>query len=285
MNGAVTDTTPAAWRVPGADIPVDLVTVRRAIVRTADTAADLVEGIEDLRAPVPGSDWSAAEAATHLILVLRAFAAGMEGRLDAWGTPQGEAIVQALADIGDPLNAASMARQLREAAQTFDHAAVSRPPDHVFATPWYEIDKTNLVGTMTCLVLGEVVLHGHDIATAVGRAWPIDPEDSRRIISGVFPVKALALVNPDTAGDVRATYELHVDGGPDFVVRFHDGTVTVEPGGSCAVDCHLGGDPGAILFLGYGRADPHDLFAQGRLRAWGDDPSLGLTFSTLLKKP
>ena len=285
MNGTAVDETPASWRVPGADVPVDLVAVREAIVRVGEEAAEILGDVTDFGAPVPRSEWTAGDAAAHLILVLRGFTAAIEGRLDAWGTPEGQEIARVLADVGHPLEAGRLAGHLRDAVPAFVHAAAGKSPDHRFSTPWYEVDKTNLVGPMTCLVLGEVVLHGCDVAMAIGRPWPIDPEDSRRIISGVFPVKAPALVNPDTAGGVRASFELHVDGGPEMVVRFCDGDVTVEPGASGPVDCHLGGDPEAVLLLGYGRADVEELFAQGRVRAWGDDPSLGPRFKSFLKNP
>lgn len=285
MTGTAAGMDTVLWRVPHADIPVDLVAVRDAIGRAGEAVAHLVGEVTDFGAPVPDSEWTAGDAVAHLVLVLRGFTAAIEDRLGVWGSPEGQELVGALADIGSPLEPGRVAGHLRDAVPTFVAAAAARSPDHRFPTPWYDIDKTNLVGSMTCLVLGEVVLHGCDIAMAIGRPWPIDPEDSRRIISGVFPVKAPTLVNPDTAGDVRASYELHVDGGPELVVRFRDGAATVEPGGSGEVDCHLGGDPEAILLLGYGRADVEELFAQNRLRAWGDDPSLGRRFKSLLKNP
>ena len=285
MAGTAADTNTAFWRVPYADIPVDLVAVREALERVGEEVARLVGQVTDFRAPVPDSKWTAGDVVAHLILALRGFTASIEGRLGVWGSPEGQELVRALADIGDPLEPSRVAGHLRDAVPAFVAAAAAKSPEHRFPTPWYAVDKTNLVGPMTCLVLGEVALHGRDIAMAIGRSWSIDPEESRRIISGVFPVKAPTLVNPDTAGGVRASYELHVDGGPEMVMRFHDGAVTVEPGRSGEVDCHLGGDPEAMLLLGYGRVDVEELFAQDRLRAWGDDPALGPRFKSLLKNP
>lgn len=285
MNGAAAGTTPVHWRVPFADIPLDLAAVRGAILRVGDEAANVVAEVTDFSAPVPGSEWTAGDAVTHLILVLRGFTAAIDGRLDAWGTPEAQELVRTLSDIGQPLEPDRVAGHLRDALAGLVAAAAMSSPDHRFPTPWYEIDKTNLVGAMTCLILGEVLFHGCDVAMAMDRPWPVEPEDGRRIIGGVFPVKLPVLVDPGTAGAARASYELHVDGGPELVVRFWDGKATVGPGGSAPVDCHLGGDPEALLRLVYGRADVGALFAESRLRAWGDDPSLGPRFGSLLKKP
>lgn len=40
---------------------------------------------------------------------------------------------------------------------------------------------------LVCVYLGEVLLHGYDIATAVAAPWPIDPTHAQLILYGYGP--------------------------------------------------------------------------------------------------
>jgi hypothetical protein len=142
-----------------------------------------------------------------------------------------------------------------------------------------------VLGAMTCLVLGELVLHGYDIATALGSPWPIEEGHARLIISGVFTSQIPLVVDAEAARGLRAVYQIDVAGGPRFLVSFEDGAAAIEPVGSRPVDCHLVGDPVSMLLFGYGRVGQWPLIARGKLRAWGRKPWLGLRFRRLLLKP
>lgn len=37
---------------------------------------------------------------------------------------------------------------------------------------------------LVCVALGEQLLHGYDVATAVGRPWPIDPAPAQPVLYG-----------------------------------------------------------------------------------------------------
>lgn len=287
MTTSAADAAPGAlWRVPGADIPIDVAAVRFSILNVAERAAELIDGIVDIGARVPDSEWTVGEAATHLVVGVRAFTAAVEGRLDGWGTPEGESVVRQIYGVDDPHEPAALARQLDEGVHAWFAATAHHSPAEVFPTPWYDPDRTHHLGTIACLILGELVVHGHDLAMAVGRSWPVDPDDARRIIAGVFPAKIPVIVNRDTTSGVRASYRLDVDGGPTFVVQFDDGEATVHPvGPSAAVDCHVSGDATTMLLFGYGRETSAQLFSTGHLHTWGPDPSLGPKFKSFLRNP
>ena len=244
MTTSAADAAPGAlWRVPGADIPIDVAAVRFSILNVAERAAELIAGIVDVGAPVPDSDWTVGDAATHLVVGARAFTAAVEGRLDGWGTPEGESVVRQIFEVDEPHEPTALARQLDGGVHAWFAATAQHCAGRGLCHSLVDPDRNHHLGTIACLILGELVIHGHDLAMAVGRPWPVDPEDARLIIAGVFPAKIPVIVNREATSGVRARYRLDVDGGPTFVVQFDDGVATVHPGGpSAAVDCHVSGD-------------------------------------------
>ncbi len=275
----------AQWTIPDPVLPIDDEGAREAIGRLGGRAVDLIAGVGDAEIPVPGSDWTLREATCHLITVFRAFGASLEGRLAAWGTPEGAELARTIMDVEGSHDPATLARHLDHAVQAFLAAAGARAPDDVIATPWYARDTSHLVGAMTCLVLGEVALHGWDLAHAAGQPWPIEPEDARRVISGAFPAKAPVIADPETTEGVDLTYEVRVEGGPAFSFRFAGATGEIRPPGTWPADCVLEGDPVAIVLWVYGRVGTEELFAAGRVRASGADPSLGARFKGFMRNP
>jgi uncharacterized protein (TIGR03083 family) len=275
----------AEWTIPEPVLPIDDSAARAAVRRVVDRVVALVGGVHDVEVPVPRSDWTFGLAACHLITVFRGFGASLEGRLDGWATPGGQEVARALMEVEGADDPQALARHLDAAAQAFLAAAAARPPHDVMATPWYGRDQTHLVGAMTCLVLGEALLHGYDLAEAVGRPWPIDPDDARLVISGAFPAKAPVIADPEATREVDVVYEIRVDGGPSFSFRFAGGTGVIQPVGTWPPHCVVEGDPVAIVLWVYGRATTDDLFAAGRLRASGADASLGPGLKGFLQDP
>ena len=84
---------------------------------------------------------------------------------------------------------------------------------------------------------------------------------------------------------VTAAYAIQVRGGPEFVARFRDGDLIIEPADSRPVDCHILADPVAFLLVSYGRIGQWGPMLQGKLLAWGWKPWLGLKFKSLLRNP
>ena len=288
--------TMQAWTAPEAEVEIDLAAVRAAIARVSGQANELIRLMPRTDQRIPNSAWSVAEAAAHLVVVFRAFNDAVRGRLEYWDDRYGEGDIRTwvrlaegnartLAEVADRDDPRALARHLREAVHAFLSATAARTPDSTIPTPWYGADRTRVLGCMTCLVLGELVVHGYDIALALNRPWHIDPDDARRIIAGVFTHMIPLTVNPETTKGLRASYQIDVTGGPRFIVRFDDGTASVEPAGSGSVDCHLVGDPVTMLLFGYGRIGQWGKIASGKLRAWGRKPWLGFSFKRLLVNP
>jgi len=140
------------------------------------------------------------------------------------------------------------------------------------------------LGVATCSLVAEQVIHGYDIARTVGRPWPISTADALLILPVAVAMIPL-VVNSETASGHTASYQVHVRGGPRFVVRFRDGVAVVERAVGQVVDCRLSADPGDLMLVIYGRIGQWRPIVSGRLRVWGRKPWLGLRFKSLFLNP
>jgi MDMPI C-terminal domain len=148
--------------------------------------------------------------------------------------------------------------------------------------PWHQ--RSLPCATMTCVLIGEQLLHGYDMAQTLGAEWPIEAEPARLVVQAVLPLLPL-LVDSEAATGVYATYELTVRGGPRVVARFRDGTVSIDPSENGPIDCQLSGDPVSWLLALYGRVSWEELLRTGRVTVTGGDAALGAGFKRLLRNP
>lgn len=122
-------------------------------------------------------------------------------------------------------------------------------------------------------LLGELVIHGHDIATALGRAWPIDPGHVPLVLAGLHQVLP-GWVDPDRDAGHTATYELRLRGHEHHIYRFADGFLEINPADVTHVDVHISADPVTQLLLNYGRIGQFRPSLTGKVTAWGRRPWL-----------
>jgi hypothetical protein len=137
---------------------------------------------------------------------------------------------------------------------------------------------------MTCLLIGEQLLHGYDLAQAVGAEWPIETEPARLVVAALLPILP-ALVDGEAAKGVDATYELAVHGGPRVTARFRDATASIRPPDNSIAGCHLSGEPVTWLLALYGRVGWEELLRMGRVTVTAGDAALGAGFKRLLRNP
>lgn len=137
-----------------------------------------------------------------------------------------------------------------------------------------EIRSDRALGTL----LGEFLVHGHDIAAVIGRAWPIDPGHVPLVMAGLHQVLP-GWVDPSETEGHSASYELRIRGYERHVYHFTDGKLTVNPPNVANIDVHISVDPVTQLLLNYGRINPVKAALTGKVIAWGRRPWLasGLT--------
>jgi uncharacterized protein (TIGR03083 family) len=276
-------------------VPIDRREARDALIAAGGRTADLVASISDLTRPIPGMRWSVGDAATHLaafcLPALTDAACGQGSRWEPY-VPQVESFHERVAETNDRVlresparDGAELARMIRSGTETMVEALDARGGEGTVPTPWYGAGTTLDLAAVTCLMLGEFLSHGHDIARGLGGRWQIDPAHARLVVAGVFPAMIPLIVDRAAARGLTATYEIRAWGGPRFVNRFHTGRASVEPWTGQRIDCHLSGDPVELFLVGYGRRRQWGPIARGRLLAWGRKPWLGLRWKSLFENP
>ena len=259
--------------------------LRNAVCKTAE----LLRRVDNAAAPVPGLTWTAAETAAHMVGDLRDYAQALTRHTNGYMThanrPQESpsrlsAVVNArhLSEVPER-DLGRLADLLEEATTAYQAAAASADPAADIATP------NGLVispPTMTCLLLGEQVIHGLDISRAAKTGWDISPRHALMIIPGVLTV-APQYLRP-SAANTRVSFELRIRGANGYRMAVDHGTAVVTGAGDKS-DCVITADPVAFLLLGYGRIPQWSPIVRGKLRAGGRRPWLAMKFAKLISSP
>jgi uncharacterized protein (TIGR03083 family) len=252
---------------------MDWPALRHEVVATTQRVGDLLRDAPDGNATVPPLTWTVAEVGAHLVSLPRRYRAQMEapaqfpGSMAAFNQAANEAVElrspTALADAIEVEVGDFMERLGNDAAAPF---------------PFYGL--THTVAGISGILLGELLIHGLDLARLLGRPWPITRPQALAAMAGTLP----ALTNfTDTAvaGSATGTYHLHPRGGDDWTVHVVDGAAFIEPGQPVRADLHVSADPVAYLLVGYGRRSQWRALLGGQIVAWGRKPWLALRFAKL----
>ncbi|MBV8181643.1 MAG: hypothetical protein JO045_23125 [Mycobacterium sp.] len=136
---------------------------------------------------------------------------------------------------------------------------------------------------MTCLLLGEQLVHGLDIARAAHLPWSIGRDDALLVIPAVVAL-APKYLRPSRTKNTEISFELRMRGGCRYRMAITDGTGVVTEAGAKA-DCVITADPVAFLLIGFGRVPQLPQILRGKLRAGGRKPWLAAKFGTLMASP
>jgi uncharacterized protein (TIGR03083 family) len=282
-----------------ADTPATVATLDREAARAAISAAAarftaLLQETNDIERPAAGTDWTVAETAAHVSIVLTAFSAAIAAEPQALipeHYPEADFPTRLANTNGatiamvDHAAAGPLAEVITAGAQRFLELIAAADPQMECETPWYGPDRTRTVDCLTALALGELTVHGHDIATGTGRPWPIPAEDAKLILGTVCPEMSPLVVRPEAGRSTPVTYEVRLRGnGPRYVIRVADGTAEVRAVGA-PVDCVISADPATYLLVVYGRMPLGRALLRGGILVWGRRPWLGLRFKDLFFNP
>ena len=288
-------TVPAASAGPVDDVRRADAHARAALAEAVARSAQLWRNIADSAAPVPGLSWTAGQTAAHVICDMREYAEALtryvNGDRAAINIPEGSP-ARARTAVNDRHLIDIPQRDLRRLAGMLEETAASYL---AVATEIEAIDTSERVAVltadglvlepavMTCLLLGEQLVHGLDIARAGHRPWSIDRDDALLVIPAVLSL-APKYLRPSRTTGLDISFELRMRGGCRYRVAIIDGTGVVTVAGEKA-DCVITADPVTFLLIGLGRIPQFPQLLRGKLRAGGRKPWLAGKFGALLASP
>lgn len=261
---------------------VDLVAARQALRALTPRTVALVSSIVEPDISMSGSEWTVGEAAAHLVFGAKDYsdhARGVDQCYSIDPTDRAGSHRRSLAAMAKR-GSHQLGAELQLDIGAFLDATEGRTAEDLL--PWHR--RSLPCATMTCLLIGEQLLHGYDMAQALGAEWPIETEPARLAVQALLPLLP-ALVDSGAAKGVNASYELAVHGGPRVVARFRDGTGSIDPSDDGFVDCRLSSDPIDWLLALYGRVGWETLLRTGRVTVTDGDATLGAGFKRLLRNP
>jgi uncharacterized protein (TIGR03083 family) len=243
--------------------------------------AGMIRAAPDPSAPAVG-EWSLKEVAAHLASMgelYRRYAAGEGSPVRSFEgiAAFNEERLRGLAAKELPSLADRIEGGMKEAVEELRGAGADR------VVPWIaglEITTGELAG----FIIGEFLVHGYDVARAVGEPWRIDPAHATIVFDAAVPLMP-HYVDDEAARGFSAVFDLRMRGGPRRLLVFDDGRLSVEEPDGRRVDCRISADPTAFLLVGYGRIGPVAPALTGKMLAWGRRPWLGLKLPRLLKQP
>jgi uncharacterized protein (TIGR03083 family) len=269
---------------------VDWAAARRAVAEAGPRLTAMLREASGTDAPALG-DWDVTELAAHVSHAMDVITAMSKGGgnliddIDGLGVLSKVMVAgegrRPLADLADRIDASVAAFLADTEADAASGENASRS--------WMVTGSEMPLSTLTCHMLNELTVHGHDLATALGRPWPIDRRHASLVVMGfVFPALhtlGRSMVVQEKAGTARARFEVRLRGDGRAWLRFHDGDFSVEGSPQGPVDCHLSVDPAAFLLVAWGRVNQWSAIPKGQLLAWGRKPWLGLQLRSWLRNP
>ena len=260
-----------------------LALARRSLMSTTERMADLLATAPDVDLLAHRCEWSLREVAAHFITGTPMFvdmANGIPGPAASLEKAYvKEFCERRIADLSerDPVK---LSRLLLDGMEDFLDTTVDRPGDDPVI---FQAGAPHTLFGLVGILLGEVLLHGYDMATALGRPWPIDPGDAALVLAAYTPVFALQ-VDPERTKGLTAAVGIELRGAGAMTARFTDGVFGIEPAGG-QVDATLSADPVAFLMVGSGRLSRYEAVALGAMTLGGSRPDLAFDFPSLFIYP
>lgn len=154
-------------------------------------------------------------------------------------------------------------------------------PDDPVVEPFagVRVPLSALVG----IQLGEVLVHGFDIARGAGLPWRIDPDHANLAHRAYLPLLPYA-VDADKAAHLQVSVDLRIRGMEPHVLVVENGALRVEPSSGQRVDVHMSVDPVAYLLLVWNRIPAWKPLLRGHMLVWGRRPWMLRSFQSAVEQ-
>ncbi len=221
--------------------------------------------------PLPGSDWTAGEVARHVLTVLRRYTSRDVTSRDGLSPTMDAVHEQNRAEIAglDDVTHAEVLELLQQEIERFialNLTIEDRFEFHLGVT----VDGAGGIGNM----LGELLVHGYDVAMAAGRPWPIADRDALLVLGSMFQILP-GVVDPDATARVDVAVELRIPGGAATTLLFRRGTAAAVRTATTTrrPDVVITGRPSWLMLNLHGRIGPlraarHGVLVRGGRRPW-----------------
>ena len=260
-----------------------LAAARRGLTAAVERHARMIETWPAIDVPIPGSAWTARDATVHLAGSHHRHLGYVSGDTLPAVTLDKELLdARTRGQIAENAEAdpKMLAEQIRDGFAELLAVTAPVPADRPIA---YHAGLTPNLAELTCVLLGEYLLHGYDVATALRLPWPIDPDQAALVVAAYRMVYRLTF-QPAAAAGLRASYRLEIPGTAPFHVTVADGSYE-EPSHPPSIDCVIAADPVTALLVQSGRLSQWPAVALGRLTFAGPHPELGPRFAELFVFP
>ena len=239
--------------------------------------------VADPRAPVPGTPgWSVGDVFAHLAIESDRYVSEVEGR-GTWsasiaGIPDTNRRELAEFEERDPT---TLLDAVRRNVDRYVSLLGQRDLDDVSHGLDAELRLTprHAAGVL----LGEVVVHGHDLAQATGRRASVLAADAAFIIDGTWRVLPASL-DARRAANARASVEVRLRGQQTLHAVIRDGVASIDPPRE-RPDAVVSADPVAFMLLMYGRSSQLRAMVRLKVVAWGRRPDRALMLQRLFVRP
>ncbi|MFT4041584.1 MAG: maleylpyruvate isomerase N-terminal domain-containing protein [Gordonia sp. (in: high G+C Gram-positive bacteria)] len=241
---------------------------------TAERFVDLTQGIGDADMRLsPSSHWTVADCLGHLSSEPARYIALARGKT-SWPSRAAE-----MSDVYAKQIANMPTRDIRELCGKLlgDLDKLLDLVSHFGArVPMMRVDCGRSVRADSALgiLIGELAVHGHDIARRARLRWDLDPSIAPLVARGNHQLLPIWVEDHACRGH-HATYDVRLRGCDErYIYEFTDGRLAVNPAEYRTPDVYISVDPVAGLLAGYGRLSPIRAAITGRAIAWGAKPWL-----------
>ena len=175
-------------------------------------------------APLKHGSWTSWDVAAHLLTVLTRYTRRDFASRDGLA-PTAEALTADNARELRALGAVDMAELVRRLNTEFRaYRELDLPLEQMF--PFHGMQLIDGAGARSN-VLGELLIHGYDLASSTGRPWPLQQRDLLLVLNGALQV-AGGWLDPTKADGLRLEVALHIRGGRPQILHIADGVGVVQ---------------------------------------------------------